>query len=112
MSRESSGCLYESPKGSGRWHGKSTMALGRRSVRLPECRTLNDAKLASRPSFSRNGLSRHGLFRPEVPSGCVDAGVCRALITADQPLATPLTSLTPVRYENRLPPWASDETPK
>jgi len=43
MSRESSGSLYESPKGSGRWHGKFTTPLGRRSVRLRGCRTFEEA---------------------------------------------------------------------
>lgn len=43
MSRESTGSVYESPKGSGRWHGKFTTPRGRRSVRLHACRTVEEA---------------------------------------------------------------------
>jgi hypothetical protein len=43
MSRESTSSFYESPKGSGRWHGKFTTPRGRRSVRLHACRTVDEA---------------------------------------------------------------------
>jgi integrase len=43
VARGVTGTLYESPKGSARWHAKFTTTRGRRSVRLWACRTLEEA---------------------------------------------------------------------
>src|SRR5689334_6201716 len=56
MARECIGSVFESPAGSGRWHGKFTAPTGRLSVRLVTCRTREQAE--ERKTFIAAELTR------------------------------------------------------
>ena len=56
MARSCTGSVFESPAGSGRWHGKFTTPRGRLSVRLATCRTRVEAE--ERKSFVAHELGR------------------------------------------------------
>jgi integrase len=44
MARACTGSLFENPPGSGRWHGKFTTPVGRRSIHLVTCHTREEAE--------------------------------------------------------------------
>lgn len=56
MARECIGSLFENPPGSGRWHGKFTTPVGRRSIHLITCRTRDEAE--ARKQFIVEQLAR------------------------------------------------------
>lgn len=56
MARDVTGSVYESPKGSGNWHGKFPTPKGRKSVQLVTCRTKDEAK--ARRDFIASQLRR------------------------------------------------------
>jgi integrase len=56
MARESSGTVFESPRGSGHWHGKFTTPAGRHSILLVTCHTREAAE--ARKRFMVEQISR------------------------------------------------------